>query len=223
MKKHLKKMYENKFIVIEGLDCSGKSTQVKKLSDFFSENKIKHIVTKEPGGTEFGEALRSIILSDASEKLNPMTRLLSFLAIRAEHYAKVLIPKMEEGYTIICDRFDLSTYAYLFNRIERDVILSIDEASIGHLCKELGAMKFTDCAKFIFLDIPSTEFKNRYQKRKQASLNYYDKYVFQNFTFMRKAYQELAPILGYETINANGDEGLVTKRILSCIKQEGKK
>lgn len=219
IKSSAKKFYTNKFIVIEGLDCSGKSTQVAILNRIFQDSGIKCVATKEPGGTEYGESVRSILLSNASKELSPMTRLLAFLSIRAEHYTKVLIPKMEAGYTIICDRFTLSTYAYLHSKLDLMTIATVEEASIGSLCNALEAERFKNNVKYIFLDVPSTVFKKRYELRKKSSLNYFDKYVFQNFHIMRKAYQELAPELGYETIDADADEALVTKRILSAIRE----
>jgi dTMP kinase len=216
-----KKFFENKFIVIEGIDFSGKTTQIKMLSDFLSSNGIKVHCTKEPGGTEFGERVRELLLSENFKNLHPMSRLLSFLAIRIEHYEKILIPKMQDGYTILCDRFDLSTYAYLAGRFDLEQVAKIDEASVGYFCKFSNDLQqFKSNVKFIFLDISDNEFKRRYTKRLTQELNHYDRFAFKEFSSLRKSYNELCEKLGYYKINANGNEISVHKKILSFLRQD---
>ena len=101
------------FITFEGSECAGKSTHIKLLSKYFLENKINCVVTREPGGTEIGEEIRQIVKHHAGK--NPVadeTELLLFAASRAQHMREVIIPALQDGSYVICDRFADSTVAY---------------------------------------------------------------------------------------------------------------
>ena len=101
----------NKFIVIEGSEGVGKSSQIKSITSFLEENKINYIVTREPGGTKFGESIRSIILDEENNTDN-LTDSLLFYASRYENFKKVILPALEANKTVICDRFHYSTLVY---------------------------------------------------------------------------------------------------------------
>ena len=98
----------SKFIVVEGSEGVGKSTQIKTIKSFLEEHKIEYIVTREPGGTSFGESIRSIILDQKNDTDN-LTDSLLFYASRYENYNKVILPALKSGKTVICDRFHYST------------------------------------------------------------------------------------------------------------------
>lgn len=99
------------FIVLEGIDGSGKSTQGKILKEYLESKNIPCILTREPGGTLLAEHLRKIIL-DPSIELNDRSELLLFMASRAAHVNEIIKSALEHGKTVICDRFYLSTFAY---------------------------------------------------------------------------------------------------------------
>ena len=101
----------SKFIVVEGSEGVGKSTQIKTIKSFLEEYKIEYIVTREPGGTLFGESIRSIIL-DQNNDTDNLTDSLLFYASRYENYNKIILPALESGKTVICDRFHYSTLVY---------------------------------------------------------------------------------------------------------------
>ena len=101
----------SKFIVVEGSECVGKSTQIKTIKSFLEEHKIEYIVTREPGGTSFGESIRSIIL-DQNNDTDNLTDSLLFYASRYENYNKIILPALKNGKTVICDRFHYSTLVY---------------------------------------------------------------------------------------------------------------
>jgi len=107
-------MKRGKFIVIEGGDKSGKSTQLTLLQDYLSSKNIDFILTREPGGkgSVIAEKIRSIILDKNHKEMDSRTELLLFLASRAQHVAEIVIPALEEGKLVVCDRFDSSTFAY---------------------------------------------------------------------------------------------------------------
>ena len=101
----------SKFIVVEGSEGVGKSTQIKTIKSFLDDHKIEYIVTREPGGTLFGESIRSIIL-DQNNDTDNLTDSLLFYASRYENYNKIILPALKNGKTVICDRFHYSTLVY---------------------------------------------------------------------------------------------------------------
>jgi dTMP kinase len=99
------------FITFEGIDGSGKSTQLRMLANYLKEAGCEVVVTREPGGTPVGNRLRAALL-DAHEEVDPLTELLVFAADRAQHVRRVLRPAIESGQVIISDRYADATVAY---------------------------------------------------------------------------------------------------------------
>ena len=101
------------FITFEGIEGCGKSTQIRLLADFFKKNSRDFIVTKEPGGTEIGTKIRSILLNSVNANVNPLTELLLYEADRAQHVEEIIRPSLEAGKIVLCDRFFDATVVYL--------------------------------------------------------------------------------------------------------------
>lgn len=101
-----------KFIVLEGVDNSGKTTQSNLLREYLESRGRKVIQTREPGGTDLGEELRPIILKDREKILDPVTQTLLFYAARQQFIHEVVLPNIEQGIDVITDRFEASTYVY---------------------------------------------------------------------------------------------------------------
>ncbi|MCK4564725.1 MAG: dTMP kinase [Verrucomicrobia bacterium] len=102
-----------KFITFEGPEGSGKSTQIKLLSEKLADRGIKVLCTREPGGTATGEAIRNILQHDAvDEPLSERAELLLFTASRAQLMDRVILPALDQGEWVVCDRFIDSTMAY---------------------------------------------------------------------------------------------------------------
>lgn len=99
------------FITLEGIDGSGKTTQLNLLKEYLESQNEKVITLREPGGTEFTEKIRELLLNKSYE-LNSFTELMLFEASRSYLVENVIKPKLEEGYFVICDRFFDSTTAY---------------------------------------------------------------------------------------------------------------
>jgi dTMP kinase len=99
------------FITFEGIDGSGKSTQLRLLANYLKEAGCEVLLTREPGGTSVGNRLRGALL-DAHEEVDPLTELLVFAADRAQHVRRVLRPAIEAGKVIISDRYADATVAY---------------------------------------------------------------------------------------------------------------
>ena len=106
------KSLKGKFISFEGVEGSGKSTQIKLLAHYFNNHDIEFIETLEPGGTGLGLELRHMLLSGKHKLTHPLTELLLFSADRCEHINQIIKPALESGKTVICDRYIDSTYAY---------------------------------------------------------------------------------------------------------------
>lgn len=97
------------FVVLEGVDAAGKTTNFPYVQQLLEEKGMNVIRTREPGGTKLGERLRELILF---ERMCPKAELLLFAAARAQHVDEVIIPAVERGDVVLCDRYLLSTYAY---------------------------------------------------------------------------------------------------------------
>lgn len=104
-------MTPGKFITLEGLDGAGKTTHLPWLAGFLQARGIAVCITREPGGTPVGERLREIVL-DGDERLNPETEALLMFAARREHLDRVILPALNAGKWVLCDRFTDATYAY---------------------------------------------------------------------------------------------------------------
>jgi dTMP kinase len=103
---------EGLFIVLEGVEGAGKSTQASLLSRWMEELSIPHTLAREPGGTPVGEAIRRIVLNKGEISMAPETELFLMLGARAAFVQEVVRPALEEGQVVLADRFDFSTFAY---------------------------------------------------------------------------------------------------------------
>ena len=103
------KIKKGLFITFEGGEGSGKSSLIASLSTFLKDKNLSFLSTREPGGTPLSEEIRPLILH---QEMSSYTELALYLAARAEHVDKVLLPALKEGLIILCDRFNDSTVAY---------------------------------------------------------------------------------------------------------------
>ncbi len=141
------------FITFEGLDGSGKTTQVDLLHKYISQQR-PIFTTREPGGTGVGEKIREILKTSFME---PMTELFLFYASRVEHTQKIIMPMLNRGYVVVCDRFIDSTLAYqVYGRgIDKKIIDELNEISVKGLKPDLT----------IFIDLPTEVAYERNIKR----------------------------------------------------------
>ncbi len=99
-------------MTIEGGEGSGKSTNIEFIRSYLEERGVDLVCTREPGGTVYGEKIRNLLLDNASEPLSPCAELLLIFAARAQHLADLILPSLEAGRWVLCDRFTDATYAY---------------------------------------------------------------------------------------------------------------
>jgi dTMP kinase len=98
-------------ITFEGIEGSGKTTQIELLYDYLKGKGHEVIKTREPGGTALGEALRNVLLQKDLRVL-PLSEVLVFMAVRAQHMEEVIMPALAAGKIVLCDRFTDASYAY---------------------------------------------------------------------------------------------------------------
>lgn len=137
---------QGKFITIEGCEGVGKSTQLALLKEYFENNGIDAIFTREPGGTDIAEKIRSIILDANNKALTPVTELLLYAAARRQHTEEKIIKALSEGKVVVCDRYADSTVAY------QGYARNLDKQLIGELNRI--AMADVNIDLTLFLDLP---------------------------------------------------------------------
>ena len=135
-----------KFIAFEGCEGAGKSTQMRLLSEYLQKKGIKHIVTREPGGSEISEAIRKVILNGKFSQMSDECEALLYAAARAQHLSDTVQPALERGDLVLCDRYVFSSYAYQgFGRgLDIKFLKNINEYAVQHFMPDVT----------LFLNIP---------------------------------------------------------------------
>ena len=126
-------MNKGKFIVFEGGEGSGKSTMIEKIYSFLTANNIECIKTREPGGIKISEQIRSVILDTNNCEMDSKTEALLYAAARRQHLVEKVIPALDAGKFVLCDRFVDSSLAYqgYARGIGIDAIYEINKFAIG--------------------------------------------------------------------------------------------
>lgn len=193
------------FITFEGIDGSGKTTQSRLLVDYFRQIYVENsvILTREPGGTDFAEKIRNVLLVN---NIDPISELLLFVSTRCEHVKKLILPALKEGKIVICDRFIDSTIAY--QGYGFDVSLEL----IKQL-HELVGIKYPDITFILDIEVnvglSRAEDKNKYE---EMSINFYNK--------VRRGFQEIAAKDPDRCCIISGTEIMDNKQIYSKIVAE---
>jgi len=127
------------FITLEGIDGCGKSTQRDLLAQQLKQRGFEVVITREPGGTEIGEDIRRLLVSDASVHIAPTTELLLYVAARAQHVAELIKPSLEAGSIVISDRYTDSTVAFQgYGRgLDPEMIASLNSFATSGLVPDL--------------------------------------------------------------------------------------
>jgi dTMP kinase len=137
-----------KFITFEGLDGTGKSTQMRKLAAALRAAGHKVVETREPGGTAAGEKIRRVLLDSATEGLSPLAEMALMFASRAQHIAEVIQPALDHGQIVLCDRFTDSTEAYQGSgrKLGSKAVLKLHRVLCGDLQPDLTILLDSDPA-----------------------------------------------------------------------------
>ena len=123
------------FITLEGLDGSGKTTQIKRLAAWLQHRGVDPVITRQPGGTVIGDRIRAILLDSRSTGLASMTEMALMFADRAQAIAEVIQPALDEGKIVVCDRFTDSTEAYQGGgrQLGSEIVLDLHRVICGNL------------------------------------------------------------------------------------------
>jgi dTMP kinase len=130
---------KGRFISLEGIEGSGKSTQLNFVVDYLQSKHIEVVNTREPGGTLVSEKIREVLLDNELPSMHMDTELMLMFAARVEHVKKVIEPALEAGKWVVCDRFYDATYAYqgYGREIDLNRIDALRDFSIGELAPDL--------------------------------------------------------------------------------------
>ncbi len=136
------------FITFEGIEGSGKSTQIALLADYLAAQSREVLFTREPGGTLIGDQIRKILLDPSNKALDPTAELLLYAASRAQHLKEVILPALEAGRIVLCDRFSDATLAYQgYGRgLDREMIRTLDRVVTGRMRPQLTLLLDIDTA-----------------------------------------------------------------------------
>ena len=117
-----------KFITLEGIEGSGKTSSIKSITDLLDKRNISYIVTREPGGSSIGKELRAILL-DPETEISPEVELMLMLSDRKDHVEKIILPNLEKGNWVVSDRFMDSSIAYQGGgrQLGKKLIISVAE------------------------------------------------------------------------------------------------
>lgn len=126
-------------ITLEGLDGSGKTTQIKRLAAWMQKRNMQPVVTRQPGGTATGDRIRALLLDSGSTPIAPMAEMALMFADRAQCIAEVIEPALTAGSIVLCDRFTDSTEAYQGGGRElgSEVVLALHRTICGDLAPDL--------------------------------------------------------------------------------------
>lgn len=117
-----------KFITLEGIEGSGKTSSLKSITDLLDKKNISYIVTREPGGSSIGKEIRAILL-DPDTEISPEVELMLMLSDRKDHVEKIILPNLEKGNWVVSDRFMDSSIAYQGGgrQLDKKLIISLTD------------------------------------------------------------------------------------------------
>ena len=203
-----------KFITFEGGEGTGKSTQAAALARHLQSTGISVQVTREPGGSPGAEIIRHVLLSGAAKPLCPEAEAMLFAAARDDHIRCTIMPALDAGKWVICDRFVDSTRVYqgVMGQVEERFIKALERISVGDLTPDLTFV----------LDVPVALGLKRAAGRRGK--NAADRFEAEEFDFhqkLRKAYLALAETEPdrFVVIDASAPKRTVAKRILQVASE----
>ncbi len=170
-------MNKGLFITFEGIDGAGKSTQIAFLKDYLESLGKNVILTREPGGTEIGNKIRGILLDKNNAALCSMAELLLYYADRAQHVSEQILPALEDGVFVICDRFYDSSFAYqkAGRGIDSSILMQLNEMTVKEAEPDLT----------FILDLPTKLSDERVRSRGEEL----DRLELESFTFKENVRQ----------------------------------
>ena len=213
-----------KFITFEGLDGSGKSTQIEKLARSLRAHGVSVTVTREPGGTAAGEKLREVLLHSATAGLSPLAEMALMFAARAQHIQEVILPALAEGRVVLCDRFTDSTEAYQGGgrKLGSKPVLHLHEILCGNLQPDLTILLDNE----VRFSVERARRRNRKRKndRSEKDENRFEQESRAFFGRVRGAYLAIVAREPHrvQVINARGTPQQTHAAIMELVRKKMK-
>lgn len=199
-----------KFITFEGTEGSGKTSVIKKIKKHYEDQGYQVMVTREPGGISISEKIREILLSKENTEMDPRTEALLFAAARRQHLVEKIIPALEKGLIVLCDRFIDSSLVYqgYARKIGIDKVYDINYFAVEDAFPDLT----------IFVDVrPEVGLKrvfqtpNREVNRLDLENMKFHEMIYQGYKELMKKYDRI------KIVNGEQDIELVAKEAISVI------
>ena len=210
-------MPRGKLIVLEGPEGVGKTTQVSRLAEYLDAVQVPHVRFREPGGTELGERIRSLLL-DHDFDMHARAETLLFLAARAQ-LAHVISQRLELGEIVLLDRFFLSTLAYqsrgrLLSAEDEEAVLCANRFAIGSLRADLTIILLYPYGA----GLERVDRRGKRDRIERAGLDFHERVARAFGEFTEPEWSERLPELGeIEKVNAQGDVEEVFDRVLDVL------
>ena len=200
-------VYMSYFITLEGVEGSGKSTIINFIKDSLETSGRKVVVTREPGGIDIAEQIRSVILDKNNTKMEGRTEALLYAAARRQHLVEKVIPSLKEGNIVLCDRFVDSSLAYqgYARGLGIDEVFTVNKFAIEDLMPDLT----------LYLDLDPQIGLNRIAKNKGREINRLDLEEINFHIKVREGYEEVLKMFPERMvrIDANQEVGKVVADI----------
>lgn len=207
------------FITLEGIEGSGKTTQIRHIREFLTSRGFSCVATREPGGTMIGKKIRAILLDPENKGMGPLVELLLYIADRAQHVKEIVLPSLSAGKAVLCDRYYDATVVYQgFARgIDIELIHKLHRTILDNLKPDIT----------ILLDLPAeiglarawkqiengtrTGVETRFE---EEALAFHEK--------VRSGYLKLSRLEPerFRVIDASKDENQVRKKIISILSSD---
>ncbi|PDT77058.1 dTMP kinase [Bradyrhizobium sp. C9] len=203
-----------RFITFEGGEGSGKSTQIRKLAERLDAAKLRAIVTREPGGSPGAEIIRHLVLSGMGKLLGPEAETLLFAAARDDHVRTVILPALNQGIWVLCDRFFDSTRAYQgqLGQVSPGLVNAMQRVTIGDLKPDLT----------FILDVPvEVGLQRAALRRGNATADRFEAEGLKFHQDLRDAYRRIAADDPQRCvlIDATADPDTVAARIWAALRE----
>ena len=210
-----------KFITFEGLDGTGKSTQMRKLATALRAAGFKVIETREPGGTSTGEKIRRVLLDSSTNGLSPLAEMALMFASRAQHIAEVIQPALEQGSVVLCDRFTDSTEAYQGSgrKLGSESVLELHRVLCGDLQPDLTILLDSDAASSLGRARRRNQRASRNRSSNHGDENRFEQETRAFFARVREGYLAIAAREPQRVVavDASGTPAQTHRRIMEVI------
>lgn len=204
------------FVTFEGPDGSGKTTQVNLLKEYFNSLGYEVLITREPGGTNISEKIRKLILDPENKEMGAVCEALLYAASRAQHMHEVIIPALNLGKMVICDRFVDSSIVY------QGYARGLGDEMVGNI-NEYAIQGRTPDRTFLITIPPEVGIKRKnsdgaLDRLEQEDIQFHKK-VYEGYNRLKGKYDRIMHIDGTQNINKIQD--IIREDINKIIKKEG--